>query len=118
MQAYQEIEQRLVSETVFSQYMYKTLPSCNHLWAFKKQFCCQMALSGTVNAQKSLDFCASPGLPTHCGPICSMSSTSLINAAHQTSPLGKELARSTSATAEGYVRSQATSHLWVMSASG
>lgn len=46
MQAYQEIEQRLVSETVFSQYMYKTLPSCNHLWAFKKQFCCQMALSG------------------------------------------------------------------------
>lgn len=45
-QAYQEIEQRLVSETVFSQYMYKTLPSCNHLWAFKKQFCCQMALSG------------------------------------------------------------------------
>ena len=48
MQAYQEIEQRLVSETVFSQYMYKTLPSCNHLWAFKKQFCCQMALSGMV----------------------------------------------------------------------
>lgn len=46
VQAYQEIEQRLVSETVFSQYMYKTLPSCNHLWAFKKQFCCQMALSG------------------------------------------------------------------------
>ena len=35
-----------MSETVFSQYMYKTLPSCNHLWAFKKQFCCQMALSG------------------------------------------------------------------------
>ena len=51
MQAYQEIEQRLVSETVFSQYMYKTLPSCNHLWAFKKQFCCQMALSGILDAK-------------------------------------------------------------------
>lgn len=38
-----------MSETVFSQYMYKTLPSCNHLWAFKKQFCCQMALSGVHN---------------------------------------------------------------------
>ena len=62
MQAYQEIEQRLVSETVFSQYMYKTLPSCNHLWAFKKQFCCQMALSGTVNANRH-DLSATPDLP-------------------------------------------------------
>ena len=46
MQAYHEIETRLVTETVFSQYMYKTLPTSNHLWAFKKQFCTQMALSG------------------------------------------------------------------------
>ena len=45
-QAYHEIETRLVTETVFSQYMYKTLPTSNHLWAFKKQFCTQMALSG------------------------------------------------------------------------
>ena len=45
-QAYHEIEARLVTETVFSQYMYKTLPTSNHLWAFKKQFCVQMALSG------------------------------------------------------------------------
>ena len=46
LQAYHEIEARLVTETVFSQYMYKTLPTSNHLWAFKKQFCVQMALSG------------------------------------------------------------------------
>lgn len=46
VQAYHEIETRLVTETVFSQYMYKTLPTSNHLWAFKKQFCTQMALSG------------------------------------------------------------------------
>jgi transformation/transcription domain-associated protein len=52
VQAYQEIESRLVSETVFSQYMYKTLPSCNHLWAFKKQFCCQMALSGESRCKR------------------------------------------------------------------
>jgi transformation/transcription domain-associated protein len=50
VQAYHEIEQRLVLETVFSQYMYKTLPTSNHLWAFKKQFCVQMALSGTQRA--------------------------------------------------------------------
>lgn len=48
MQAYHEIETRLVTETVFSQYMYKTLPTSNHLWAFKKQFCTQMALSGAA----------------------------------------------------------------------
>ena len=70
MQAYQEIEQRLVSETVFSQYMYKTLPSCNHLWAFKKQFCCQMALSGILDAN-FCDCCASPHPPTHCEPTSS-----------------------------------------------
>ncbi len=49
MQAYHEIETRLVTETVFSQYMYKTLPTSNHLWAFKKQFCTQMALSGAAH---------------------------------------------------------------------
>lgn len=45
-QAYTEICDKLVSENVFSQYIYKTLPSCNHLWVFKKTFCMQMALSG------------------------------------------------------------------------
>ena len=44
--AFTEITERMVSENVFSQYIYKTLPTCNHLWAFKKYFCGQMALSG------------------------------------------------------------------------
>jgi hypothetical protein len=44
--AYNEVCEKVVSENVFSQYIYKTLPSCNHLWVFKKAFCTQMALSG------------------------------------------------------------------------
>lgn len=36
----------MVSENIFSQYMYKTLPTSNQLWLFKKYFCSQMALSG------------------------------------------------------------------------
>jgi transformation/transcription domain-associated protein len=47
-QAYQKIESGVVSENVLSQYMYKTLPTCNHLWTFKKQFCSQMALSAVL----------------------------------------------------------------------
>lgn len=34
---------------VFSQFMYKILPSCNHLWVFKRQFCSQIALSSLVS---------------------------------------------------------------------
>ncbi|GLJ07095.1 hypothetical protein SUGI_0058030 [Cryptomeria japonica] len=49
LHTYNEITQSLVSENVFSQYMYKTLPSCNHLWAFKKQFAIQLALSGFMS---------------------------------------------------------------------
>lgn len=48
LQTYQEICQQLVSENVFSQYIYKTLPTCNHLWVFKKSLCLQMALSGLL----------------------------------------------------------------------
>lgn len=44
--AYQEVAEKHVSENVFSQYIYKTLPTSNHLWAFKKNLCMQMALSG------------------------------------------------------------------------
>ena len=46
VQAYHEIEKVHVTENIFSQFMYKTLPTCNHLWAFKKQFCIQLSLSG------------------------------------------------------------------------
>lgn len=36
----------MVSENIFSQFMYKTLANSCHVWTFKKQFCAQMALSG------------------------------------------------------------------------
>ena len=49
VQAYREIEAGVVTENVFSQYMYKTLPTCSHLWNFKKQFCSQLALSGLLS---------------------------------------------------------------------
>jgi len=48
LKAYQAIESGVVSENVLSQYMYKTLPTCNHLWTFKKQFCSQMSLSAVL----------------------------------------------------------------------
>lgn len=42
----------MVSETIFSQFMYKMLPSCNHLFIFKKQLCLQLALSGAAPSQQ------------------------------------------------------------------
>lgn len=45
LQAYTDITKSFVLDNIFSQYMYKTLPSGNHLWAFKKQFAIQLALS-------------------------------------------------------------------------
>ncbi len=48
MQAYKEIEAKYVTENVFSQFCYKTLPNPSHLWLFKKQLCMQMALSGAM----------------------------------------------------------------------
>ncbi|KAI3989472.1 hypothetical protein MKX01_022747 [Papaver californicum] len=49
LQAYHEIIKTLVNDNVFSQYMYKTLVSGNHLWAFKKQFAVQLALSSFMS---------------------------------------------------------------------
>ena len=51
--AFSEICDKVVSENIFSQYMYKTLPACNQLWLFKKHFCSQMALSGRSGKQFS-----------------------------------------------------------------
>ncbi|XP_038988658.1 transformation/transcription domain-associated protein-like isoform X2 [Phoenix dactylifera] len=45
LQAYNEITKTVVNDNIFSQYMYKTLPSGNHLWTFKKQFAIHLALS-------------------------------------------------------------------------
>ncbi|XP_057972938.1 transcription-associated protein 1-like isoform X2 [Malania oleifera] len=49
LQAYNEITKNLVTESIFSQFMYKTLLSGNHLWAFKKQFAIQLALSSFMS---------------------------------------------------------------------
>ncbi|KAI9081282.1 hypothetical protein K1719_036782 [Acacia pycnantha] len=49
LQAYNEITKTLVTDNIFSQYMYKTLPSGNHMWAFKKQFAIQLALSSFMS---------------------------------------------------------------------
>ncbi|XP_078446328.1 phosphatidylinositol 3- and 4-kinase family protein with FAT domain-containing protein isoform X2 [Wolffia australiana] len=49
LQAYNEITKTLVLDSVFSQYMYKILSNGNHLWAFKKQFSVQLALSCFVS---------------------------------------------------------------------
>ncbi|XP_058091042.1 uncharacterized protein LOC131237348 isoform X3 [Magnolia sinica] len=49
LQAYNDITRTLVNDNIFSQYMYKTLPSGNHLWAFKKQFAIQLALSNFMS---------------------------------------------------------------------
>ncbi|KAA3457545.1 transformation/transcription domain-associated protein-like [Gossypium australe] len=49
LQAYNDITKSLVADGIFSQYMYKTLPSGNHMWAFKKQFAIQLALSSFMS---------------------------------------------------------------------
>ncbi|XP_042425801.1 transformation/transcription domain-associated protein-like [Zingiber officinale] len=49
LQAYNEITKNVVNDNIFSQYMYKTLPSGNHFWTFKKQFAVQLALSCLIS---------------------------------------------------------------------
>ncbi|KAI9394585.1 hypothetical protein POPTR_005G114300v4 [Populus trichocarpa] len=49
LQAYNEITKIYVSDGIFSQYMYKTLLNGNHMWAFKKQFAIQLALSSFMS---------------------------------------------------------------------
>ncbi|KAK2974573.1 hypothetical protein RJ640_016914 [Escallonia rubra] len=49
LQAYNDITKNYVTDGIFSQYMYKTLLSGNHMWAFKKQFAIQLALSSFVS---------------------------------------------------------------------
>ncbi|VFQ99863.1 unnamed protein product [Cuscuta campestris] len=49
LQAYSDIAKTLVDDTIFSQYMYKTLLSGNHMWTFKKQFAIQLAISSFMS---------------------------------------------------------------------
>lgn len=49
LQAYNDITKNVVTDNIFSQYMYKTLHNGNHMWAFKKQFAVQLALSSFMS---------------------------------------------------------------------
>lgn len=49
LQAYNDIMKNVVNDNIFSQYMYKTLLNGNHMWAFKKQFAVQLALSSFMS---------------------------------------------------------------------
>lgn len=49
LHAYNDITKNYVSDSIVSQYMYKTLLSANHMWAFKKQFAIQLALSSFMS---------------------------------------------------------------------
>lgn len=49
LQAYNDIIKNMVTDGIISQFMYKTLPSGNHMWAFKKQFAIQLALSNFMS---------------------------------------------------------------------
>ncbi|GKV51280.1 hypothetical protein SLEP1_g57947 [Rubroshorea leprosula] len=49
LQAYTDITKTFVTDGIFSQYMHKTLQSGNHMWAFKKQFAIQLALSSFMS---------------------------------------------------------------------
>lgn len=46
LQAYQEVAKHYVHDSLFSSYIHKVQPDCNHLWIFKKQLCISLALSG------------------------------------------------------------------------
>lgn len=64
MQAFEEIETKVVSENVFSQFMYKSLPSPQSLWVLKRYMCVQTALSGAPYCRPP----ASPSCPSSACP--------------------------------------------------
>ena len=45
-QAYLEVCTNIVPDTIFTYYMSKLMPSCNHLFEVKKNLCQQFALTG------------------------------------------------------------------------
>jgi phosphatidylinositol kinase/protein kinase (PI-3 family) len=47
--AFGEISTQIVADNIFAQYMYKVLPSCSHLWEFKKRFATQLGLSSVLS---------------------------------------------------------------------
>lgn len=49
LQAYNDITKNHVTDSIFSQFMYKILLNGNHMWTFKKQFAVQLALSSFMS---------------------------------------------------------------------
>ena len=47
--AFNEICSQIVADSIFAQYMYKVLPSCSHLWEFRKRFATQLGLSSVIS---------------------------------------------------------------------
>jgi len=47
--AFSEICNQIVADSIFAQYMYKVLPSCSHLWEFRKRFATQLGLSSVIS---------------------------------------------------------------------
>ena len=63
LQAYLEVVKHYVHDSLFSSYIHKVQPDCNHLWVFKKQLCISLALSGEASLHTSnsphLTYCLS-----------------------------------------------------------
>ncbi|KAL8160447.1 hypothetical protein V2J09_001984 [Rumex salicifolius] len=49
LQAYSEVTRNHVPDNILSQFIYKILLNGNHMWAFKKQFATQVALSSLIS---------------------------------------------------------------------
>ncbi|KAL8143397.1 hypothetical protein V2J09_016429 [Rumex salicifolius] len=49
LQAYNEMTRNHVPDNILSQFIYKILLNGNHMWAFKKQFATQLALSSFIS---------------------------------------------------------------------
>lgn len=72
LQAYKIIEHDVVTDQVFSQFIYKIVPDKVHMWTFKKQLNMQMALSGSHHSPLTA-FCvvlSHSDLPTRSAPVC------------------------------------------------
>ena len=47
--AFSDICTHIVADNILTQYMYKALPTCSHLWEFKKRFATQLGLSSVIS---------------------------------------------------------------------
>merc|ERR1712072_1100287 len=47
--AFNDICNTTVADNIFAQYVYKVLPTCSHLWEFRKRFATQLGLSSVIS---------------------------------------------------------------------